>query len=320
MARLPACQAAANDSGMTEQTLGFIGLGNLGLPIAENLLSAGYKLRVYNRTREKAAPLAAKGATVVDSPAEACPRGGIVITVLADDKSLEAVADDHFCAALGDGGIHLSLSTLLPATSESLAERHRKFGVTYLGSPVFGRPEAAAARKLWVCVSGPAGAKDRARPVLQAIGQGIFDFGENPGAANVMKLAGNFVINAAVEAMAEAAALGERNGIPRADLIGMLTQTLFACPVYQNYGRRVIAADFEKVGFTLPLGLKDVNLMLATAAASKTPLPLAGMMRDRMLSAMAKGREHLDAAVFALGAADDAGLTWFNAGAKKDQP
>src|SRR6478672_1272173 len=126
-----------------------------------------------------------------------------------------------------------------------------------------------------------------------------------------MKLAGNFVINAALEAMAEAAALGERNGIPREALLGMLTQTLFACPIYQNYGKLLIAADFEKVGFTLALGLKDVNLMLQTAQASKMPLPLAGMVRDRMLSAMAKGREGLDAAAFALGAADDAGLKWF---------
>src|SRR5205823_3765476 len=145
------------------------------------------------------------------------------------------------------------MSTILPDTSKRLAEHHAKYGIIYLAAPVFGRPEAAAAKKLWICTSGPAEAKARARPVFDAIGQGVFDFGEDPGAANVVKLMGNFIINSAVEAMAEASAVVERNGIPRAGFLGMMTQTLFSCPVYQNYAKRITDADFDRVGFSLAL-------------------------------------------------------------------
>jgi 3-hydroxyisobutyrate dehydrogenase-like beta-hydroxyacid dehydrogenase len=203
------------------------------------------------------------------------------------------------------------MSTILPETSTRVAEHHAAYGVDYLAAPVFGRPEAAAARKLWICVSGPGAAKDRVRPVFDAIGQGVFDFGEAAGAANVVKLMGNFMINAAVEAMAEASAVVERNGIGRSDFLAMMTQTLFNAPVYQNYARKLVAANYREVGFTLALGLKDVELMLKTAGAARSPLPLGGLMRDRFLSAMAKGRQALDAAAFALGAAEDAGLEWF---------
>ncbi len=149
------------------------------------------------------------------------------------------------------------------------------------------------------------------RPLLDVLGQGVFDFGEAAGAANVVKLAGNFVINAAVEAMAEASAFAEKSGIPRAALLNFLTQTLFNCPIYANYSRKLIDSSYRDVGFALPLGLKDTELVLRTAAATHTPLPLASLLRDRFLAALAKGRADLDASAFALGAADDAALEWF---------
>ena len=154
------------------EPVGFIGLGNLGNPMARNLLAAGFPVRVYNRTPDKAQPLAEQGATVAKSPAGVATPGGVVITVLSDDAAVEAVADDALLAALGKGGIHLSMSTILPATSERLARSHAKHGVTYLAAPVFGRPEAAAAKKLWICTSGPdEAAKARVRPFLDAMGQ-----------------------------------------------------------------------------------------------------------------------------------------------------
>src|SRR3954462_961855 len=160
------------------ESVGFIGLGNLGHPMAHNLLAAGFPLRVYNRTAAKAAALGEQGATVAKSPAGVATPGGVVITVLSDDAAVEAVTDDALLAALGKGGVHLSMSTILPATSERLAKSHAKHGVTYLAAPVFGRPEAAAARKLWICTSGPdEAAKSRARPTLDAMGQGVYDFG-----------------------------------------------------------------------------------------------------------------------------------------------
>lgn len=295
---------------MSQQTIGFIGLGQMGRPMAANLLAAGFNLRVYNRTRDKARELEQKGAAVVEDPKDTAAPGGIVVSMVADDRALEAVAGDELAKALGPGGLHVSMSTVLPATSVKITERHAKFGATLLASPVFGRPEAAAARKLWVCTAGPADAKQRSKPIFDAVGQGVFDFGEGVGSANVVKLAGNFLLTAAIEAMAEASALCEKNGIPRDQFLGTMTQTLFNCPIYQNYGRRVIAADFEKVGFPAVLALKDMRLAQQTAAESRAPMPVLDLLVNRYLAAIAKGDDKLDASVLARGAAKDAGLQW----------
>jgi len=289
------------------ETLGFIGLGNMGFPIAANLLQAGYGLRVYNRTASKAAPLVAKGATIVTSPAEVAPPGGIVITMLADDRALDDVClpAGSFVERLGPGGIHISLSTISPDTSRRLAEHHAKFQVAYVASPVFGRPDAAAAKRLWICASGPAAAKQKAHPIQSAIGQGVFDIGEEVGAANVVKLCGNFLIAATIEALAELLTLAKKNGVPMkavAELIGKFS------PLHYGYASQIAEQRFSPAGFRLALGLKDVNLVLATAASSTTPMPLASMLHDRWVSAVAKGRGDLDWSAIALGVGEDAGL------------
>ena len=282
----------------------------MGFPMAANLLAAGFALRVYNRTAQKARALAEKGAIVVDAPHKVASRGGIVVTIVADDRALESVAGDELARALGPGGVHVSMSTVSPKTNEMLAEHHASVGASLIAAPVFGRPEAAAARKLWICQSGPAAAKQRAKPLLDALGQGVFDFGEQVGAANVVKLAGNFLLAAAIEGMAEVAALAERHGIQRAAILNMLTSTLFKCPIYEGYSKRVIDADFEKVGFSVTLALKDMTLAQQTAASSRTPMPVLSLLCDRYISQIAKGRGELDASAIALGAADDAGLRW----------
>jgi 3-hydroxyisobutyrate dehydrogenase-like beta-hydroxyacid dehydrogenase len=294
---------------MSDKTLGMIGLGKMGLPMAENLLSAAFSLRVYNRSPEKAAPLVAKGAVLAKSPADAAAAGGIVISMLADDRALLDLAAEEFCQSLGNG-LHLSMSTVSPVTSKTLSERHARHGGTLVAAPVFGRPEAAAAKKLWVCTSGPAAAKARAKPVFDALGQGVFDFGEEIGAANVVKLAGNFLLTAAIEAMAEASAMAEKNGVPRAALLNMLTSTLFNCPIYNLYGKGIINSEFEKPKFAVPLILKDMLLVQQTAAAARAPMPIVNLLCDRYLSLIAKGKETWDSTALALGAAEDAGLKW----------
>jgi 3-hydroxyisobutyrate dehydrogenase-like beta-hydroxyacid dehydrogenase len=291
------------------ETLGFIGLGKLGLPIAENLLAGGFSLRVYNRTAEKAAGLIAKGATVAKSPLEAAAGAAIVVSVVADDRAVFEVAGDDFCEALGTG-IHISMSTVSPVTSRTLAERHARFGGRFVAAPVFGRPEAAAARKLWICTSGAAASKEAVKPVFDAISQGVFDFGEEVGAANVVKLAGNFLLTAAIEAMAEASAMAEKNGVPRADLLNMLSSTLFNCPIYVNYGKGIINAQFEPAGFSIPLILKDMHLVQKTASDARAPMPILNLLIDRYLTLLAKGLDRYDAVGLALGAAEDAGLQW----------
>ncbi len=290
--------------------IAFFGLGRMGLPMALNLLKAGFDVTAWNRTPDNAKPLVKQGGKLARSPVEAVKRGGIALSMVADDAALEAIATEEWMKALGPGGLHISMSTVLPTTNQRLAERHEKHGVALLAAPVFGRPEAAAAGKLWVCASGPAEAKARGKVVFDGLSQGVFDFGEAIGAANVVKLSGNFLILAAVEALAEASALVEKNGIPRAAFMNMFTQTLFACPIYQNYSKQLIEANFGKVGFALRLAFKDMNLASQTATASSVPMPTLSLLRDRYLASIAKGRGEMDATAFALEAAESAGLKW----------
>jgi 3-hydroxyisobutyrate dehydrogenase-like beta-hydroxyacid dehydrogenase len=291
-------------------SVGFVGFGSMGAPIARNLLAAGFPVRAYNRTVERAAPIVTLGAALASSPADAVAPDGVVITMLADDAAVKEVVFGQGGVGdrLGPGGLHVSMSTIAPETARSLAEFHAERGAAYVAAPVFGRPEAAAAKKLWVCVSGPTTAKARVRPLLEAIGQGLHDFGEKPDAANVVKLAGNFLIMAAMEAIAEAQTLGEKHGLDRARLGAFFGETIFACPVYQNYGRLIANQTYEPAGFRLALGLKDANLVLGAAAEARVPMPVASLLRDRFLSGVARGRAALDWSAIARAVSEEAGL------------
>ncbi|MGB6483796.1 MAG: NAD(P)-dependent oxidoreductase [Candidatus Acidiferrales bacterium] len=238
------------------EPVGFIGLGNMGLPIAENILRAGFPLKIFNRTPSKASSLVSQGAKAVSSPAEVADHGEIVATMLSDDSVLEEICcgKDSFVERLGANGIHISMSTIAPTTARRLAEQHAKYNVSYISAPVFGRLEAAASAQLAVCVSGPAAAKKRVAPILAKISRATFDFGEDAGAANVVKLCGNFLLAAAIEALAEAFTFAEKNGIARKNAFEMLVQTLFPTPVYQSCGKRIAEQSYESAGFRLALG------------------------------------------------------------------
>ena len=292
------------------ESIGFIGLGTMGEPIAANLIQAKYSLKVYNRTASKTEPLVAKGATAVKDPADVASPGGIVLTMLADDRAVEDVADSHgsFVERMGAGGVHVSLSTISPATASRLSNDHARHKVAYVASPVFGRADAAAARKLWVCTSGPSAAKQRVRPVLEAIGQGVFDFGEEVGAANIVKICGNFMIASAIEMISESLVLAQKNGLGRREVAEFFAKTLFSCPLYQGYGKMIAEQQFEPAGFRLNLGMKDVNLAIQTAAASSMPMPFASLLRDRFLASVARGRGDWDWTAIAVNSAEDAGL------------
>ena len=292
------------------QKIGFVGLGAMGLPMATNLLAAGFHLTVYNRTASKAEPLIAKGARRAERAGDVAHPGGIVVSMLADDASVKALVtgEDALAERIAPDGIHLSMSTVSPATTRELAAYHAMRGSVMVAAPVFGRPIQAQAKQLRVCVSGPADAKAKVRPIIEAMGQEVFDFGDNPGAANVVKLAGNFMIAAALEAMGEAVAMMRKSGVDPAVALEMLVKTIFAAPVYQGYGPVIAHGVFTPAGFRLPLGLKDIDLVLQTAAAANVPMPTASLLRDRFISAIAKGRADLDWSAIALGAADDAGL------------
>jgi 3-hydroxyisobutyrate dehydrogenase-like beta-hydroxyacid dehydrogenase len=266
------------------EMIGFIGLGHLGLPLATNLLNAGYPLRVYNRTASKAESLVAQGAQLATRPVEAVMTGGIVVTIVWDDAALESIVmSDGFLERLGPGGIHLSISTVLPETAKKLAAIHAQHGSVYIEAPIFGRPEAAVARNLWIPFAGPQQAKERIRPLLTAMGgQGIFDFGEEVGAATLVKLVGNFLIVSAGFSLREALSMAENNGVDPKAVIDMLTQTLFPAPIYQSYSKRIAENNAPFSQNAIPL--KDVGLFKKTAQQVESPTPIAHLLHDLLRS------------------------------------
>ena len=296
---------------MTQQTkIAFIGLGNMGGPIAANLIRAGFDVTLYNRSRDKLKPLLDLGGKAAGSIAEACARADILVTMLADDSAEEAVTlgPDGSAAHLPNGALHICHSTIGAATARHLAEAHASSGQSYLSAPVFGRPEAAAAAKLFILAGGQAEHVKRAMPLFEKIGQRVFPMGDKPESANIAKLGGNMLIATVIESLGEVLALAGKAGIDRAAYLEMLTSTLFTAPVYKTYGGLIVEEKFEPAGFAAPLGLKDIRLALAAAEELRVPLPIGSLLRDRFLTLLAQGAEDLDWSAVARLAARDAGL------------
>ncbi|PPQ31147.1 NAD(P)-dependent oxidoreductase [Rhodopila globiformis] len=286
--------------------LGFIGLGRMGAGMAANLLKAGHQVTVYNRSPDKAAALVEHGATVAKQVADAC-RGEAVITMLADDHAVESVVfgEHGIVAALPANAVHVSCSTISVALSRRLAQAHAAAGQRFVAAPVFGRPEAAAAAKLFVVAGGAFGVIEAVRPVLEAIGQRTFILSDQPDAANLVKLSGNFLIASVIESLGEAMALVGKRGVDLHAYLEMLTSTLFSAPVYRLYGGLIVDEAFEPAGFAAALGLKDIDLALAAGHELRVPLPLASLLRDRCLTLLAHGGGTLDwSAVGALAGRD----------------
>lgn len=294
---------------MTE-SIGFIGLGNMGHPMAINVLKAGYNMKIYNRDLSKTEKIVEAGAKRGIRPDDVAERGGIVISMISNDEALKAVTLGHdgLLSHLGPGGVHVSMSTVSPELARKMHELHEKESCFYVAAPVFGRPEAAAARQLWIVEAGNTAAKERVRPVLEAMGQGIFDFGEDPSHANIVKISGNFLIASAMEAMGEVFTLAEKNGLDRTQVFSMLTQTMFGAPIYKNYGQKIAEKNFKPVGFPIQLALKDINLVLDAAEQAQMPMPFASQLHDRLLSGIAKGRGENDWTELTRGITDEAGI------------
>jgi 3-hydroxyisobutyrate dehydrogenase-like beta-hydroxyacid dehydrogenase len=289
--------------------IGFIGLGNMGAPIAQNLLRAGHRLIVYNRTRAKAEVLAKEGAEFAESIADAC-RGEVVVTMLADDSAVESVmlGDGGVLQSLAAGCVHISMSTISVALSKQLSDMHQEKGQKYVAAPVFGRPEAAAAAKLFIVSAGSPDVLKRCEALFGAIGQKAFVVSENPPDANLVKLSGNFLIAATIESLGEAVALIRKAGIDPHRYVEILTGTLFSAPVYETYGAIIADERYEPAGFNMTLGLKDVSLALVAAHKLRVPLPAASLIRDHFLSGIAQGQGGSDWAALAKISAKNAGL------------
>jgi len=288
--------------------IGVIGLGQMGIGIARNIARAGHRLTVWNRDATKAEALVAEGATSAASPAEAA-QGDIVVTMLANDAAVEAVTfGEAGILAARSRAIHVSMSTIAPTLVAQLDSAHRDAGMRFLSAPVFGRPDVAAAGALNIVAAGDASLIAACAPLFDAVGQRVFPVGERPEQANIVKLAGNFMILAAVESFAEAMALGEKNGVAPATFVEVMTETLFGGRSHRVYGEILAEQRFRPAGFAAPLGLKDMNLVSGLANDSRVPMPLLGVIRDHLLSAMAREGEDLDWSALALAVRADAGL------------
>ena len=289
--------------------VGFVGTGNMGLPIARNLLRAGHELTVHNRTRSKAEALTFEGARVANSLAEACTLE-VVMSMLADDAAVEQMAfgDTGLINTLPSGGVHLSLSTISTALSRRLTQAHTACGQSFIASPVFGRPDAAEAARLVAVAAGPAEAIERMRPLLEAIARKVFIIGSEPCSANAFKLAGNFLIASALETLSEAFTLARKSGVDPAKFLEILNGSFFQSPIYENYGKMILGEKFSPPGFALHLGLKDVRLALAAAEEAAVPMPVASVIRDHFVSGVARGWGDMDWAALAKVVAEDAGL------------
>jgi 3-hydroxyisobutyrate dehydrogenase-like beta-hydroxyacid dehydrogenase len=291
--------------------IGFIGLGNMGAAMAANLLKAGHEVTAYNRSPGKVAALVERGARPAESVADTCG-GDVVITMLADDAAAEAVTfgDGGLLATLRPGATHVSSSTISVAMSERLTAAHADAGQQFVAAPVFGRPEAAAAAKLFVVAAGADAAVQPLTPVFDAIGQRTFVVSDEPKAANLVKLSGNFLIASVIESLGEAMALVAKGGVDKADYLDIITSTLFGAPAYKTYGGLIASEKFEPAGFAAELGAKDVRLVLAAGEALQTPMPVASLLRDRFLTLLATGGSQLDwSAVGALAAWEAGGAS-----------
>ena len=289
--------------------VGFIGLGRMGAGMAANLLRAGHRVTVYNRTASRARPLVEQGARAATRARDVCG-GDAVITMLADDVGVEAVVfgEDGVIRALREGAVHVSMSTISVALSERLTTAHADARQRFVAAPVFGRPEAAAAAKLFVVAGGAPEVVDACRPLFEAMGQKTFHLSGEPKAASLVKLSGNFLIASVIEALGEAVALVRKGGLDPRQYLDFLTSTLFTAPLYKTYGGQIVEQKFEPAGFAAPLGAKDIRLGLAAADGLRVPMPLASLLHDRFVTLLARGGDALDWSAIGQLAARDAGL------------
>jgi len=276
--------------------IGFLGLGRMGAGIAANLLRAGHEVAVWNRTAQKTEGLVAQGAVAAATPRAAAAGRAIVMTMLADDAALDEVLQGSagLLEGLERGALHVSMSTISVSAAERISALHRERGQRLLSAPVFGRPEAAAAAKLFIVAAGADADFKEANTLFASIGQRTFHLGEAPSAANLMKLCGNFTILAAIESMAEAMTLAQKGGIARKQFLEILTGTVFDLPLYRGYGAALVEDRYRPAGFAAPLGLKDMRLVGQSAEHLRVPMPVLNVLRDHLLQAIGAEGEDVD--------------------------
>jgi 3-hydroxyisobutyrate dehydrogenase-like beta-hydroxyacid dehydrogenase len=274
--------------------VGFVGLGSMGKPMAANLLKAGHRVRVWNRSKEPVRDLQQLGADVAETP-RAAFQGDACITMLSDDSAVRAVVmDGDFLPKGGTSTIHINMATISVPFSKEIAQFHRERAVPYVSAPVFGFVAMAVNAKLNILAAGDSATIDRVQPLFDAMGPNTFRLGDEPSRANIVKIAGNFMVACVLETLGEASALVEANGMAAGDFFDVLVSALFNVPVYSSYAAKIAEKRFEPAAFKLVLGMKDVQLALSTGGIVNVPLPFGSVLRDSFLDAIAHGDSNKD--------------------------
>lgn len=277
--------------------VGFVGLGQMGRPMAERLKGAGHRVKAWNRTRISV--------DIHDTP-EAVLDSDVVVTMLADDTALRAVwLDSGLAQRLPRGAIHLNMATVSMRIARELTSVH---GESYVAAPVFGRPPLAAQGQLDIIAAGPQAALSKCDPLFRVLGKQVFIVGADPAAANAVKIARNFLLAAMIESLGEAFALVRKCGVAPADFLNVIANTSLGSPAYRNYGKLIVDQAWRPAQFTMPLGVKDVELALATAKDAGMDLQLGHLVRKNLLAAIVAGRAEQDWAALAGHIAAEAGL------------
>ena len=290
--------------------VGFIGLGHMGLPMAENVLKSGFPLWVYNRTKERAAPLIDKGARWAATPAELASLCDVVISMVANDHALNEIVfgTSGILSSSKKPLIHISMSTVSPDLITDLEKKHQEEGIAFLAAPVTGRPERAKEGTLWIFLAGDVKAKQIVSPILEAMSSKVFNLGERSSQASLFKLCNNFMIASLIEAFSEAASVLEKSGISTATAAEIWGSSLFDAPVFHSYTPMICERNFADGGFALNLGLKDMRLLQDSADRAQVPMPFLAAVHEKMLTCMNLGRGEFDWSVIALLTRELAGL------------
>jgi 3-hydroxyisobutyrate dehydrogenase-like beta-hydroxyacid dehydrogenase len=294
--------------------IGFVGLGRMGAAMAANLAAKGRPVIAYVRRQDQISKLEALGLRPTTDIGDLL-HCEVVISMLPDDAAVREIVFgrsdiglDGLAAGLMPGSIHLSMSTISTAAASLLAGEHARNGQGYVAAPVFGNPDAAKARQLFIVAAGATADVERCQPILDGIGQRTFVIGTEPGDANLFKLLGNMMSATALEMLGEVVAVVRKRGLDPLPFIDIMTSTMFGGRAHKIYGDKIARQSYA-AGFVLPLVLKDVRLALAEAEQAGAPMPSVGVVRDRLITGIARGHGELDWTALGLIAAEEAGLT-----------
>jgi 3-hydroxyisobutyrate dehydrogenase-like beta-hydroxyacid dehydrogenase len=305
----PSAPKAASSHG--QGTIGFVGLGHMGTAMAANLAASGRRVTCYVRRPDQMGALIGLGLrpTLEFASLFDC---GIVISMLPDDAAVRDVVLGReeakgLSSGLKDGAIHLSMSTISTAAASRLAAEHARYGQSYVAAPVFGNPDAARARQLFIVAAGAPTDIERCQPLFDSIGQKTFLVGTDPSQANLVKLLGNMMTATTLEMLGEVVAVALKRGLDPKAFIDIMTSTMFGGRAHKIYGEKIVSQSYA-AGFVLPLVLKDVRLALAEAESAAAPMPSVDVVRDRLITGIARGYADLDWSALGLIAAQEAGL------------